>query len=59
MNCLKYKLKMVYNPMLTIYHKEAVSSKKERRNKRGKLAFLKRMYLAANAIYIKALEEGK
>ncbi len=59
MNCIKYKLKMVYNPMLTIYHKEAVSSKKERRNKRGKLAFLKRMYLAADAIYTKALEEGK
>ena len=54
MNCDKYNLPIIYNPELEIFHKEAITTKKERRNRKGQLAFYKRMWKAAEAIYIKA-----
>ena len=54
MNCDKYNLPIIYNPELEIFHKEAITTKKERRNRKGQLAFYKRMWKAAEAIYKKA-----
>jgi len=54
MNCDMYSLKMVYNPKLKIYHKEAVSTKAEKVNYSKIRLHNKRMMMAAKAIYLKA-----
>lgn len=53
MNCDKYNLKLLYDPHLNIYHKEGVSTKKERKSKKSKLLFYKRMMFASKQIYLK------
>lgn len=55
MNCDSHKLIMVYNPELKIFHKEAVSTKKEYTNHKKLVAHNELMYYAAKAIYKKAL----
>lgn len=54
LNCEKHNLLMVYNPYLKIFHKEAVSTKKEYNIRKKKLMHYKRMWQAAEAIYEKA-----
>ena len=53
MNCDAYRLKMVYNPKLKIFHKEAVSTKIDNRTRKKKIQYYKRMLEASKVIYLK------
>lgn len=57
LNCEKYGIKLVYNPKLKIFHKEAVSTKKEYKTRAKMIKHNRQMYKAAKAIYKKALRE--
>lgn len=53
LNCEKHNILMVYNPELKIFHKEAVSTKKEYTSRKKEVLHYKRMWQAAEAIYKK------